>query len=259
MTVEFFQGPPKSTGERPIDLVRTPPTGVLSGIIITDDTWGLFVHFWGGHTVPCTGATCPACAKMVGKKYRQYTAIWNPTSKQSALLEVTEGPGTMLTQLHGQRGGLRGVKIVASRKNGKPNGKVMISLEDVPLTRYVLPPEIDIIAKLKLIWRITETREGQESVPYAEAVERVENLEDSKNGTTRKRAAALAGVELPRGPRTPHDIHEREGSAGDLSASQPLKATKPSAKSAEERLARGRATLAKLAEGETKSVVDART
>lgn len=170
MDIRWHDRPPEGHDLPGMDLRRTPGNGSIAGIITSQKPVVVPTHFFGGQTVPCVSRDCPACAAQRGKTWHVYLGLFTPSPSQHIIFECTaQAAHELYTKLDaGQQ--IRGAKLAASRKAKRNNAKVIIALDFSTIGKWQLPAEPDLKAQLTRIWRIVETRAGNEHPDYARQV-----------------------------------------------------------------------------------------
>ena len=139
------------------DLHRTPPDRPLTAIIISPDLIGCHTHFWGGRTVPCEDENCPACAENMPSRWHAYVACYDPRTQETFIFETTAKGAQALENYRDSFGTLRGCLFSAARPKRRKNSKVEIATKTADLTRITLPPPIDIVRAMSVIWQLPAT------------------------------------------------------------------------------------------------------
>jgi len=150
---------------------RRPPTGAtlpstpihrlgrgtsLTAIVLSDDVLGVNLH-WMGRSVPCTGdAHCPGCTaeKPSPTRWEGYLGIWYPRTNGVAITPITAGAVSTLDTFRAQHGTLRGAEITCSRTGLKSNAPLNVSLKRGDVPALHLPPEPDVAAILRHVWKL---------------------------------------------------------------------------------------------------------
>lgn len=139
------------------DLRRTPSDAPLTAIVITPDLIGCFTHYWGGHTLPCEDATCPACAENMPSRWHAYLGCWDPRTHQTFLFECTAKAAIAFEQYRDSFGTLRGCLFNATRPKRRKNARVEIITKPADLSKLTLPPPIDIVRAMSVVWQLPAT------------------------------------------------------------------------------------------------------
>jgi len=145
---------PSNATKYGFDLRRTPPDRPLTAIIISPDLIGCHTHFYGGRTIPCEQTDCPACADNMPSRWHAYVACWDPRTQETFIFETTAKGAQPLENYRDSFGTLRGCLFLAARPKRRKNAKVEIATKTADLTRITLPPPIDIMRAMAVIWQI---------------------------------------------------------------------------------------------------------
>jgi len=152
---------PKSDAPRAMPLRRTPTNGQLRAAITTPDLIGTPTHFFQGHTVPCAGESCKACAEGIGWTWHGYVGAIASVGRQHFIFEFTAQVGDTLKHYRTLQSTLRGGIITAERMHHRPNGRVMLQITPGDLAQLNLPEPPDITACMAVIWNLPrETIKG---------------------------------------------------------------------------------------------------
>lgn len=152
----FTDRPPQESSGFNFDIVRCPPAGKLRAAITCESLVGCPTHFFRGHTVPCTGAACQACAEALPWRWHGYVTIYTSQTHFHQLLELTAPPAEVLATYREQHGSLRGCEILLNRNSPRPNGRVKIQTKPLDLTQTKLPEPPDLRLILATMWNLPE-------------------------------------------------------------------------------------------------------
>lgn len=150
----FNDAPKKTDRPKPMDLIRTPTKGILSGIVLAEAITGCETHYWGGRTVPCEHPDCPACDDASPTRWHGYLPIWSPKDNATFIWEFTEQAADALLAYRDKYNTLRGCGIHARRAKPIPNGRIVVSTQPVDLLKYTLPALPDVQKILLTIWNL---------------------------------------------------------------------------------------------------------
>jgi hypothetical protein len=159
---------PPEGKHRGYELLRTPETGTITGIITCDNLIVCDTHFWHGRTMPCerivteTGdlvqdTNCPACVAKQSWRTHAYVSAYSGKTGVHFLYECTAMAAKQLADYYDNAGTLRGCGFQASRPKGRKNAKVVIVTTPVNLAKVNLPEAPDVARALAVIWRLPET------------------------------------------------------------------------------------------------------
>ena len=145
---------PEDDESRPFPVKRVPAEKPLQGVITSDRPLGTQTHWWGGRTVPCTGAECLACTQGVPKRWHCYAGVWDDKIQLHFLLELTAAGGDTLLKYASEHGSTRGCVIRATRIPAIANGRVHLQTRPIDLSRYNIPLAPNLAAILARLWNI---------------------------------------------------------------------------------------------------------
>ena len=161
--MEWLNEVPRDRGAVTLTIRRTPTSGVLGGIILSERILGGKTHYTGRRTASCNGAACKWCERGLANRYHAWLHILQPATNEQGILEMTRAPAEKLQLLQKTRRSLRGIFFKSWRESKKINGKVTVTLEEGKGTQLHLPPEIDLQPTLLRIWgEVSPLIEGQE-------------------------------------------------------------------------------------------------
>ncbi len=152
----FSDRPPATTAGYNYDIIRCPAAGKLRAIITCENLVGCPTHFFRGHTVPCTGNECAACAEGLPWRWHGYVTIFTATTHFHQLLELTAPPAEHLANYHQTHKTLRGCEVILNRTSPRPNGKVRIQTKPFDLSQTSLPSPPDLRLILATMWNLPE-------------------------------------------------------------------------------------------------------
>lgn len=137
-----------------IPVWRAPTKGEGGCIILSKVLIGTWTHFFRGRTQPCLGDACAICADQITRRWHGWVVGWGSKDRSMRIVELPAGPAVTLSDFGKERGGLRGVGIRLSRRNGKPNGPVVIAISGAQIDSALLPPCPDLAPLLLRMWQI---------------------------------------------------------------------------------------------------------
>lgn len=154
--IPFSDRPPQETSGYNFDIVRCPASGKLRAAITSETLVGCPTHFFRGHTVPCSGADCSACAEGLPWRWHGYVTIFTSATHFHQLLELTAPPAEALAAYRQTHGTLRGCEIILNRTSPRPNGRVRIQTKPLDLTQMSLPSPPDLRLILATMWNLPD-------------------------------------------------------------------------------------------------------
>lgn len=123
--------------------------------ILSERQVGVWVHFAGGRTGPCTRGTggCDGCRAGLRRYWKGFLFGLFDRAAPVAILEYTAAAAEPHTRrLTGQGKPIRGCQVVAFRRDGKPQGKVILQIADQPRPDLAIPELPDLRWALMRIW-----------------------------------------------------------------------------------------------------------
>lgn len=154
--IPFSDRPPQESSGYNFDIIRCPPSGKLRAAITSETLVGCPTHFFRGHTVPCTGSDCSACAEGLPWRWHGYVTIFTAATHFHQLLELTAPPAEVLATYRQQHGSLRGCEIILNRTSPRPNGRVRIQTKPMDLSQVSLPQAPDLRLILATMWNLPD-------------------------------------------------------------------------------------------------------
>jgi hypothetical protein len=150
----WLNRPPDDDCVCPYRIRRTPTSGYLQGIVLSDDLLGCNTHFFRGRTMPCEAPNCLPCTEGVPWRYHSYLASVQYDTNVAFLLELTAQASDSFLTYRKTHGTLRGCLFRAQRATPRPNGRVVIQTKPADLSSRVLPDEPNLIKLLCHIWNV---------------------------------------------------------------------------------------------------------
>jgi hypothetical protein len=135
-----------------IRLIRTPASGKLQAVILSDDVIGCPTHYDGTRTLPCSKDKCDACARGLPWRWHGYIGLWIVGTQERVVLELTAAASQRLVEHRKQYKTLRGFDLIACRPRGKPNSRIHVALGAMQRPSSQLPPAPDVQAIMCYIW-----------------------------------------------------------------------------------------------------------
>lgn len=123
-------------------------------IITCEAPYEVDTHRIGGRTLPCMDSECQACRLQFPGKYEGYVSLIWVVSKKHTLLRLTKPAILQLKSQTTLRSSLRGTPILVERKGNRPNGRVLVQVEEHLIDPAKLPQAPDIPAHMARIWQI---------------------------------------------------------------------------------------------------------
>lgn len=153
-------------------LYRVPEKGLKSAVIISKKVIGCYTHYWGGRTQPCLKHDCPACEKEVSRRWYGWLTIWNPSSGEIVIMEITKRACKEVTKFFELHKTMRGATVSGARKGGKANGELKLTIKPAKNDRVDLPTDINRMETLELIWETKRRNIIGRSEPESQTIER---------------------------------------------------------------------------------------
>lgn len=144
-------------------ILRATAHGTPDCLILSDDTTGAYVHYWGGRTQPCLYDCCHICFKGQQARWRGYLPVITAKVKQLRLLEITPSVVPPIDRWIKERSTLRGLVISLERKGRKPNGELVATIREAAGFAPDLPNGPNVGLVLARIWRLTHDPLASES------------------------------------------------------------------------------------------------
>lgn len=135
-------------------IIRTPTTGILDMLVLSDAIYGVDCHYYQGRTRPHTSPTCEPCNVGTPYRWQGYLAVMMCRLRDLALFEFTAASAAPLCEYYESNKTLRGVNIKSSRVNSRPNGRVILQVTRGDLGLYSAPPAPDVEEILSRIWQV---------------------------------------------------------------------------------------------------------
>lgn len=150
----FSDRPEASAMPLGFPVVRAPQKGSDIYTLLSDEVIGCWTHFFRGRTQPCLGDLCTICSPEVRRTWHGWLLGYDPSRRQTYIVELPAGPAMALTKWREERGSLRGCSIELRRKNGKVNGPVQVGTAGPKIDLSLLPPCLDLKPMLLRMWQI---------------------------------------------------------------------------------------------------------
>lgn len=134
------------------DLWRVPASGIQGLTILSHDTVGAYVHYFGGRTQPCTDVGCKACEANKQPRWRGYLFVLRGRSERTGVVELTAACMAEIDQAFSTYRTLRGCGLTLTRKGQLANGKLYADLHAPKESRVALPKAPSLEKFLAKIW-----------------------------------------------------------------------------------------------------------
>ena len=177
MAITWSGRPRRDDEPRNFQLVRTPRSGTIRGIILNPGLTGTGTHYYGGRTVPCLGSKCKACEDGASPRWYGYLPIWNSSNDRIAIAEVPDAAADEIDRYHARHNTLRGSILTLRRQGSRPNGRVVADVVPGSIDQSRLPSAVDVQQCLEKIWGINRFAQVTGSM----AKEREANLRKNAN------------------------------------------------------------------------------
>lgn len=158
VTVERHDNPPESLRSIALPIVRTPAARPLIAIILSHQICGYLTHWHRGRTRPHTTPVCEACDDQCPWRWHGYVAVYNPRTRNQALLELTAASYRALDEWQKRHESLRAAKIKCERIGQRTNGRIIVTLDNPNPPVENLPPAPDVNAILLRMWELSSTK-----------------------------------------------------------------------------------------------------
>lgn len=154
--LNWTDGPPKKELRRMLRIAHAPKDGCLDLVILSDHLVGIWTHWVGGRTQPCScGHGCVCERENVTSRWKGYLACCYVTNGKMCLAELTGEAARCISlqdsPLTGQP--LRGLTLRLRRDRQSRGGRVIAGI--VSGERFdtaALPACPDVHAELVRIW-----------------------------------------------------------------------------------------------------------
>jgi len=154
ISIPTSSAPPDEQLRTAYRIVRTPSSGELQGLILSNEIYGTWTHFFNGRTRPHTEPCCEACDAGQNQRWQGYLAVLLTRARDLVLFEFTAPASAPLVEYQEHNRGLRGAVMRAYRNSPRPNARVTIRLERGDIDMYSPPPAPNIAEILSRIWSI---------------------------------------------------------------------------------------------------------
>ncbi len=154
----FQNRPPTGSGTNNLQIIRTPATGVLVGLIASPDLLGTATHYWNGRTVPHETENCEPCLSKVSWRWHSYLVIQKQPEQQFFLLELTAQATDPLVEYRKLHKELRGAVIKTKRRGERRNGRVCVDIFPRHNDHIVLREPPDVLDVLCNLWGLDRAR-----------------------------------------------------------------------------------------------------
>lgn len=145
---------PKDPRGHGLPILRTPAGMDLEAIITSDNLVGCNTHFWGGHTVPCTGDDCEPHKAGSPYRWHAYQSAYNPKDQLHFIFECTAAGAAPFPKYRKEHGTLRGCQFKAYRWKRRRNGRVIIRCQPCTFPVAALPAAPVLENIMAIMWRL---------------------------------------------------------------------------------------------------------
>lgn len=205
-------------------LIRCPRKGRLNAMVISTYCEAVWTHYYGGRTQPCRGEDCQMCREQGTRRRHIYVGIWHPESNDRNLLEITDRAGKIFLDRRKDKASSRGHRISIERTGPKANSPVLLTFGENIGAKYVIPPEPDIRACLRVIWHMTNDPDAYTDAEKTSFVRGHHRKKGDENGASAAKPNGDLRSKLPGRPGSINRLHEPERENGHLppsSSSEP--------------------------------------
>ena len=187
----------------PWKIIRTPMVTPIKVVCVSHDLVGYRVHYWNNRTTVCVKEGCPACLAGWRSRYAGYVLAVGANDNSQYVFEFTPPPALILGKAFDERGTLRGLNLVFSRRTKKANGAVTVTIRGTNDQAHRLPPDQDTWSILSRIWGLnkhtspTFAEFSPDSLAEAERVQNAMNQigDGHDNDWMKQRLSDLSSVE----------------------------------------------------------------
>jgi hypothetical protein len=141
--------------ERHIDLRRVGAGESVSGICLSRDLIGTYVHY-AGKTTPCRKADCYGCTAGLRRGFETYIALLMSQPTKVYIYALSDNASRELDRYWKIHRSLRGKRVVLSRKGEARNGKLSAWCKDPGVDPSTIPNEPDVFGIMLRIWGLTQ-------------------------------------------------------------------------------------------------------
>lgn len=210
-------------------LRRTPQRAKLDAWIVSETPLGVWTHYFGGKTMPCSGDSCKACQDDRSPRKHWYLACIEKNTGDRFLLELTDRGADGVIEAAANGASLRGRHIRTWRINSRPNGAVESNI-GAPLPAHIkLPPQPDIRECLITIWGVDARAADADADETMTRVKPHWRRNERTNGPRTEKTPELP-IDVNTGrPRSPDDVHQQPQQTRDLPPSAAATPTEPRA------------------------------
>lgn len=136
------------------DLVRVKGKSPEIGIILSDDTFGTHVHFWGNSSIPHVDGVCRPCEAGCRKEWLAWVGFLYEKTKRIVVMELKPNIVRQLQVARKRLGTLRGMRVKLFRRNAKDKGVMVCQVAPEMADDFSLPRSPDVVKVMKTIWRV---------------------------------------------------------------------------------------------------------
>lgn len=135
-----------------LDILRVEPGRPLAGIVLDQNPLKVFVHWWGGRTVPCMWDRCEPCLAHRKPEWKGYFTIYSERTCGVAVVEVTEACRDTLARWEQMHGRWRGAHVTIQRVGKEKNSRLKIAIAMGKIAAETLPEPIDLMDYMVRLW-----------------------------------------------------------------------------------------------------------
>ena len=155
--------PDRECTRHALPLKRCLPAKPISGIVLSPEIVGAYLHYWRGRTTPCAAPNCDACANNHAPRWYGYLEMWSPTTAARVLFEITPACVDAIADYVATHGTTRGAQLTLARATKKPNSRLTAEIKEGNYAADRLPTASDVAAHLTHIWETHHAPPGESS------------------------------------------------------------------------------------------------
>lgn len=180
--INWANSPPDDSGLPHLALKRVPARGAIKGVITTTEILGVWTHFLGRRTLPCTTVDCPGCKAKLTKRYEAYVSLWTNSPSAHIIVALTPRAARELTDSAENPKDMRGLMIIIQRLGQRANGMLTARVESADGYTKALPPIPELRAHMLKIWGLDQSQISQDHPMYKAATDQPENWDANEHG-----------------------------------------------------------------------------
>lgn len=184
--MSYWEDEPEEKGAvQNFQIVRTPPSGTIDGIILSRNIVGAKLHYWRGRSTPCEKELCQPCRDGQQSRWKGYVLIAHPRTRKIVIFEFTDRAWPSFKAMHDRHGSLRGCIMRSRRMSSRPNGPLLVTFEEARHDESLIPSECDLRQILAHIW---ERHDAQQILNIENRLDSfVEEAEPKLNGRAKSK------------------------------------------------------------------------